>query len=221
MELWLGYRSCSRFPPLQTLFHLSLCQHSLLLGETVHASEFWWLWGHMTLPSHQVSELCVLISTTWGNWMRIWRLGAVLLNVYRIAQHFADTDTSHVVAIIAISIEEKEKLRALSRWWFALGSVHVVTLGAGSVPGSEWFSHPTLLAPLFRGAMSFLPLAGSRAPLTRAPSNRAPESGRSGFQSYPSFSLCIAPCLVSLCFCSSERFLIPFALLSSCKDEGE
>lgn len=47
--------------------------------------------------------------------MRIWRLGAVLLNVYRIAQHFADTDTSHVVAIIAISIEEKEKPHALSR----------------------------------------------------------------------------------------------------------
>lgn len=110
-------------------------------------------------------------------------------------------------------------MRFLAR--FALGSVRVATLGAGSVPGSERFSHPTLLAPLFRGAMSFLPLAGSRALLTRAPPNRALESGRSGFQSHPSFSLYIALCLVSLRFWSSESFLIPFALLSSRKDEGE
>lgn len=69
----------------------------------------------------------------------------MLLNVYRIAQRIADTDTSHIVAILTISIEEKEKPHALSPWWFALCGICVVILGAGSVPGRGGLSHPTLL----------------------------------------------------------------------------
>lgn len=107
----------------------------------------------------------------------------------------------HGAAIFTISIEE-EKPHALSRWRLALGGVRVVISWDRKCPWKRRVLPPNPSGcPLLGGpeclALGPWPLAGSWDLLTWALPNTALESGRSGFQSGPSFLPCTGPSPVS------------------------